>query len=476
MDLRDFISQLKKYNELKRINGADWKLEIGTITELSDEKNGPALLFDNIKDYPSGYRVITNATSSTRRMALAFGLPADVSNIELVRQIKDELKNLNIIPPITVKSGPIFENIQQDHEVNLLQFPTPLWHEEDGGRYLGTGDMVITRDLSGKWINVGTYRVQLHDRDTLGLYISPGHHGRLMREGYWSQGKACPVAVVFGAHPLIWISSFMAFPWGAQEFDICGGLLKRPLDVIIGAYTGLPIPASSEIVIEGDCPPPDIESRSEGPFGEWSGYYASGARHEPVIKVKRITYRNDPIIYGAAPLKPPSSGTGSYIIRAANIWQEIDKLGVPGIKGVYFLRAGGSRLLCAIAIKQMYSGHTTQVGMAAMSGPEGACLGRYVIIVDEDIDPSDTEDVLWALTTRCDPATSMDIITGCWATPLDPTISSEKRSRGDITNTRVLMNACRPFHDFKDFPPVSRASNKLRATTFDKWKDVLQEN
>ncbi|MDP2720089.1 MAG: UbiD family decarboxylase [Dehalococcoidia bacterium] len=473
MDLRLFIDKLEKLEELVLVKGADWNLEIGTLTELFDENQDKALLFDEIKGYPRGFRVLTNAIATPKRLAATFGFPDDISKIELVRRLKTFFLELKPIPPVHVKSGPVMENIFRDEEVDLLKFPTPLWHELDGGRYLGTGDMVIMRDPEGKWVNTGTYRVQLHDRDTLGLYISPGHQGRLIREAYWAQGKPCPVAIVFGAHPLVWMPSFLAFPWGTEEFTIAGALLGEPLQLITGEYTGLPIPAYAEIAIEGEVLPPEVEMREEGPFGEWPGYYGSGERKEPVVKVKRIMHRNDPIIMGSPPLKPPSSGNCSYIMRAGNIWYELEKLGIPGIKGVWNMRAGGSRFLNVIAIEQKYAGHAKQVGMAAMSGAEGAYHGRFVIVVDDDIDPTDDNDVLWAVATRCDPATSIEIIHQCWSTPLDPTIPPERKAKGDFTNSRAIILATRPFYWRKEFPKVNKASKELRETTLKKYASLF---
>lgn len=474
MDLRLFLDQLESFEELRTVKGADWNLEIGAITELSDEKNGPALLFDGIKDYPFGYRVTSNLISTLRRLAIALGFPLTVSNIELVRLIKDKFKSLASIPSVYVQSGPIVENVYEKSEVDLFRFPTPKWHEHDGGRYPGTADIVIMKDPKVGWVNAGTYRVQLHDGDTLGMYISRGHHGRLIAENYWADGKSCPVAVVFGAHPLVWIPCMMAFPWGTEEFDIAGGLLGQPLPLIRGEYTGLPIPAHAEIAIEGECPPPTVESRPEGPFGEWPGYYGSGTRNEMVIKVKRVMHRNDPIMVGAPPLKPPACGTPSYIMRAGNIWNELERMGIPGIKGVWNMRAGGARFLNVISIEQKYAGHAKQVAMAAISGPEGAYMGRFTIVVDDDIDPTNDDDVLWAVATRCDPATSIDIIHDCWSAELDPTISREQKARGDLTNSRAIIVACRPFHWKEDFPMVNRVSDELRYVTLKKWPDLFK--
>ncbi len=473
MDLRPFLDHLYQLKELQKVDGADWNLEIGAITELSDERKGPALLFDRIKGYPQGYRVVSNLTASPRRLAIAFGFPTDISNVELVRRVKDKFKDMEPVPPVNVSDGPILENVFKGEDVDLLKFPAPMWHEHDGGRYLGTGDMVIMKDPKGGWVNIGTYRVQLHDRNTLGLYISPGHQGNIIRQSYWAQGKPCPVAIAFGAHPLVWMPSFLGFPWGTSEYGIAGGLLGEPLKVITGDYTGLPIPAHAEIVVEGECASPQVESRKEGPFGEWPGYYGSGERAEPVVKVKRLMYRNDPIINGAPPLRPPASGTATYVMRAANVWSELERLGIPGIKGVWYMRSGGSFLLAVISIEQKYAGHAKQVALASMSGVEGAYLGRFCIVVDDDIDPSNDEDVLWAMATRCDPATSIDIITGTWSSYVDPLIPPERKARGELTNSRAAVIACRPYYWRKEFPRVNRAGDELRGRILKKWQHLF---
>ncbi len=472
MDLRVFLKQLQASRQLKVVEGADWDLEIGSITELSDEGCGPALLFDHIKDYPAGYRVASNLITAPSRLATALGFSPDISRIELARQTKDRFRQLTAVPPVYVETGPLLENVYEGGKVDLLKLPVPRWHDQDGGRYLGTADMVIMREPNGNWVNVGTYRVQVHDRNTLGLYISGGHHGRIIRETYWAQGKPCPVAVVFGEHPLVWLPCCMAMPWGTEEYSVIGGLLGKPLPLIRGEATGLPIPAYGEIAIEGVCPPPEIESHEEGPFGEWTGYYGTGEHREPVIKVTRLMHRNDPIITGGPPLKPPANGSVDYAIRAGNIWHELEKLGIPGIKGVWNMRAGGSRYLIVVSIEQKYAGHAKQVGMAVTSGGEGAYHGRFVIVVDEDIDPTNDEDVLWALATRCDPATGIEIVHDCWSTPADPTMPPDKRARGEFTNSRAIMLAVRPYHWRKEFPKVNRASDELRARTLKKWPQL----
>ncbi len=185
-------------------------------------------------------------------------------------------------------------------------------------------------------------------------------------------------------------------------------------------------------------------------------------------------YRHDPIIVGAPPLKPPALDNCTHIFNAANVWKDLETQGIPGIKGSWIMKAGGSRYLRVISVSQRYAGHAKQAGIAAMTGAEGAFHGRFVIVVDEDIDPSNEQDVLWAIATRCDPATSIEIIHDWWATPLDPLLPPEKRASGNLTTSRAVIMACRPFHWMKDFPKVNKVSDGLREQMVKKWSDLLK--
>jgi 4-hydroxy-3-polyprenylbenzoate decarboxylase len=354
-----------------------------------------------------------------------------------------------------------------------LKFPTPRWHEEDGGRYIGTGCMVIMEDPDGEWVNAGTYRVCVHDKNTLGIWISPGKHGRLIREKYWSQGKPCPVVISFGQDPILARVASWYEAWGVSELEIAGWLFGEPVKVIRGKETGLPIPATSELAVEGFIVPPSEDSRAEGPFGEWTGYYASSTRPEPVVRVERIYHRNNPILCCARPGRPPSDySLAKCFVKSALIWDQVEKAGVPDVRGVWCHEAGGGRLLNIISIKQRYPGHAKQAAVVASQVHAGAYLGRYVIVVDEDIDPTSTFDVLWAVSTRSDPAESIDIIRRCWSGPLDPRIQPGKKG----FNSRAIIDACRPFEWMKDFPPVAESSPELKKKVYDKWRKVLRGN
>lgn len=176
---------------------------------------------------------------------------------------------------------------------------------------------------------------------------------------------------------------------------------------------------------------------------------------------------------GVPPLKPPATSGGAHMVRAAQLWDELERLGIRDVQGVWKLRGGGERYWNVVSIHQQYAGHATQTALAAMSGPDSSQTVKFVVVVDEDIDPSNTDEVLWAISTRCDPASNIDIIRHGWTTGVDPSVSPEQRARGEFTNSRAIIIACKPFEWRDQFPPVNRASNELREKVRSKWSRTL---
>lgn len=474
-DVRDYIKVLEKANWLKKVEGADWNGEIGAVCELNSERNGPALLFDRVKGYPEGYRILTNFIFKPKKVQrLAFGIPDTMTDVDIIREWKDKLQQFKPLPPVKVKSGPILENVFTGGDIDLFKFPTPKWHPLDGGRYIGTGDASINRDPDTGFVNVGTYRVMIHEKNMVSYYQSPGTHGGIIREKYWSKGQDCPVVICFGQDPMVFAASTMQLPWGVSELDFTGYLKGRPVEVIEDDVTGLPIPATAEIAIAGFAPPPEKESRKEGPFGEWTGYYASESIGRPIIHVKKLYHRNNPIMLGAPLNKAESAWYEIPIHYAPFIWDRLLAIGMPGIQGVWSY-GRGNRTIAVISIKQSYLGHAQAVGAIASAVAKGAAMsGKYTIVVDDDIDPSNWDEVAWALSTRVDPDTAIDILRGHLNTPLDPAVSPEKRSRGDFTMGRVLINACRPYHWMKEYPPVITATPEMRKQVQAKFGHLFQ--
>lgn len=475
-DLRTFIERCRELGEVQDIRGADWNQEIGALTEAAAEllPNPPLMLFDDIKGYPSGYRVAALNLGTHRRVAAALDLPVDLSKLELLRlaAAKMTAAQERPLPPREVSDGPVMQNVCEGDAIDLWKFPVPLYHASDGGRYIGTGDSLINRDPESGYVNMGTYRQQVHDRNVLGLWISPGQQGRQILQRYWSQGKSCPVVATYGSDPQTFMISYSQLPWGKSELDVVGGLRERPLDVVRGPLTGLPIPANAEVAIEGEVPPPEVDAREEGPFGEWPGYYSGGTRGtgelQPVIHVKALYHRDNPILVNMAPLWTGASGVG-LDLKAALLWDQLERSGIQDIAGVWL----HSRYLVVVAIRQRYGGHAQQVGMGVLSCGAVARNGRHVVIVDDDIDPSNINEVLWALQTRVDPESDIETFGGYWSTPLDPRMPPSKREARDYTNGRAVFYAVRPFSWKEKFPQVSRSPREIRQAVVEKYRSVL---
>jgi len=467
VDLRDWIAEVDALGELSRIEGCDWNLEMGALAEVAGRgQDASALLFDNIKGYPPGRRVLVGMVESLKRAALTTNLPTDITRNEFIAAWKERLNKPALIPPEYVEESPLFENVFTGKDIDVLSLPVPKWHEQDGGRYIGTAHVVMTQDPDEGWVNMGVYRTMVHERDRLAVYISPGKHGRIHRQKSFDRDKPLKVAITFGQDPLLFLLASRQIPWGEEELDYAGGIKGTPVQVIRGEFTGLPIPAMAEIAIEGEIMPG--ESRMEGPFGEWTGYYASGSREEPVVHVKSLMYRNDPILTGFPPYRPlPGADNCTALVRAAFIWDSMEKAGVPDVTGVACYQ---NRFLTVVSIKQRYPGHAKQAAVIASQNHTGAYLGRFVVVVDDDIDVADLDDVLWALCTRCNPADSIDILRRTWSGPLDPIVPREEKG----LNSRAIIDACRPFEWAKDFPPVSGASNELKEKVLEKYGQYLK--
>lgn len=468
--MREWLERVDSIGELRRVSGATWQEDIGRIAEMLTHTDGaPAVLFDEIPGYPNGYRVLVNSNGERCRLAITLGLDPNISTEGLMDWFENRMDAMEPQPLHYVDSGPVMENIDDGDDVDVLKFPSPFWHKEDGGRYIGTGCVDITKDPDSDWVNAGTYRVMVHDEKRVGLYISPGKHGRIHRDKYFARGEPLPVVIVVGGDPVFFVASSLEISPGVNEMEWVGGLRGEPIDVVRGKHTGLPIPAHAEIVLEGFAYPNN--KLMEGPFGEWTGYYASGSREEPVVDVKAVYYRNDPIMLGAPPNKPPYEAHRYRIyLRSALLRREIRLAGVPDVTAAWCHGVGGCRLLNVVAIKQRYPGHARQAAHVAAMCRSGAYLGRIVIVVDDDIDVTDLDEVMWAVCTRSDPERSLDIIKRAWSGPLDPAIHPDLKGH----NSRLLIDACIPYEWRDKFPMAIGPDPAYKRETRDKWGWILR--
>ena len=475
MDLRNFIDQIETKEELKRLNGLHWDKEMGAFMEIvyrtATPGTAPALLFDRIPGYPEGYRCLYGMLASPRRLGLTMGLDIkeNPTRLSLLQEFRQRSSNIAPIPPRDVDNGPILENVDSGAEIDLEKFPVPIHHELDGGRYIGTADAVITRDPDEGWVNLGTYRVQMVSKSQVTCYISPNKDGRRQVDKYLARREVCPIVIVAGLDPVLWLVSRYQVPWGVGELDYAGGIVGEPIEVIKGDYTGLPFPAQAEIVLEGELSP--TEKVLEGPFGEWPGYYAGASKEQPVIDVKRVYYRNNPILTCAASQRPPHAHLFERsFIRSAGLWDMLERAGCPGIKGVWVHEAGSGRTFNAISIRQEFYGHSRQAGLIASQVPPAGYANRFTIVVDDDIDPSNLYEVIWAMGTRCDPQQDIDILRKNWSSRLDPLVFGDQ-----LYNSRAIIDACIPYEHRDDFPKVVQTSAEYRQVMMDKFGDLLRD-
>lgn len=468
-NLREWLQQAEQMGELVDVDGASWEEEIGLFTDiLQHDDTAPAVMFDNIPGYPKGFRVLCNSFGGQRKNTI-LGFPTELDKVELSEAFLTEYREIvdKAIPYEIVEDGPVMENVLTGDDIDLYRFPTPIWHHGDGGRYIGTGCFNVTRDPEEDWINLGTYRVMIQSKNSLGFYISPGKHGRLHRDKYMARGEPMPVCLVIGADPFTFLTACNSLPYGVCEYDVSGAYRGRPLKVMTNPeITGLPFPADAEIVIEGFVHPGN--TKDEGPFGEWTGFFGSKVNDAPVIDVKAIYHRNDPILMGCPPQRPPGENSRyRAIMRSALLREEIQNAGVPDVQRVWCHEVGGSRMFIAVSVTTRYPGHSTQVGQIASQCGSGAYAGKYVVVVDDDVDPANLDEVIWAMALISDPATSIDIITGARSTPLDPSIPPWQKAQKNYTNSRAIIDACRPFPWKDQYPivngPTAEATARVRA-------------
>src|SRR3981189_301990 len=242
--VREFVARAEQQGELLRIKGADWDLEIGTLGEIVNHARPepPALLFEDVPGYPKGMRLLSGATNSSKRLAITLGLPGPNCPPDVVRSYRDAMKSPQPLPPRVVTKGAVLENVDRDDKIDLYKFPVPRLHELDGGRYIGTDDLVIMRDPEENWINAATYRAMVQDKDRVSLWMSPGKHGRQIREKYFRAGNPCPVLISCGHDPLLFLAGGNELKFGLSWFGSAAGHRGAPYDVVLSEGHGLPMP------------------------------------------------------------------------------------------------------------------------------------------------------------------------------------------------------------------------------------------
>ena len=475
-DLREWITRVESMGELVRVKQpVDCNEEMSAIAYLvAKQSPSPAILFERTKSYetsPIGATLLWNILGpSLRRIALTLEESPDTLTVELIRRVKEKLKQRKPPREVARNQAPFYENSRTGNEVDLLELPIPKHWPLDGGHYAGTADAVITRDPDSGYLNVGTYRMMLQGKNQVGLYLSPGKDARLHITRAWQKDQPIQVGAAWGIDPLFMVIGSQTFPKNVSEYEFAGGIKGRPIPVVRGMTTDLLLPASAEFVVEGVIRPNSV--KKEGPFGEFPGYYGRPEAGCPLVEVTAVHYRSSPILTNALMADYPSNEQSGFfsIIRSARIWDDLEKLGIPGIQGVYsHPAAAGGFGMTVLSLEQRYAGHAAQALALAAQVPGGAYYTKWIIAVDEDVDPTDINQVIWAMSSRCNPVDDIDLLRNTWSTWLDPTQNPpEKRPYG----SKALINACKEHR----YLPVFSKRTTLRREIYDqvasRWREL----
>ena len=430
-DIRAFIELLEERGQLRRIvEEVDWNLEVGAISRRACELRAPALLFEHVKDYPDR-PILANPLATMGRLALAMGMDEGAGVLDIIEEYIRRMQRP--IKPVEVQGGPCKEEVHLGEEADVLEFPAPLIHQGDGGRYLGTWHLIAVKDPDSGWVNWGMYRMMVLDRHRLGGIFVPTQHGPFLYfQKYEPRGVPMPFAVAIGTDPLCALVACNPFEYGVNEVDVAGGFRGAPVELVRCETVDLYVPAASEIVIEGEVLPGEREP--EGPFGEYTGYMAGGRAPRPVYRVKAITHRRRPILTMSNMGMPlDDSDVMNSVGFSAAITLELRRKGFP-LRAPALVVPECSLHLVAVSTAVPYAGIARQIAQAIWSDKCGQYV-PYVIVCDGDVDISSRDAILHALATRCHPVNGIEVTRRTTGNPLTPFYTPEERRH-------VIGHAC----------------------------------
>jgi 2,5-furandicarboxylate decarboxylase 1 len=407
-DLRSFLTRLKKeYPEeivvIEERVDADY--EMTAIIKAFEKKSNPAVIFSDVRG--SRFPVVVNVLGSRKRMALATG----ASLHELYETWNRKIENL--VKPRIVQSGTLKEEILIGDQVDVTKLPIHRYFQEDGGKYIANALMVV-KDPGTGIRNLSFSRTQLVDKVTLRNSMHSRGHQWMIYGKAERMNKNLEVAIIIGAHPVVLLAAGTRFvPLELDEFEIAGALLGKPIDLVRCETVDLEVPANAEIVIEGEILAHARED--EGPFGEYTGY-ASGRSTRNVIKVKAITHRKD------AYYEDLTAGNSSEhlllmgVPKQAIVFQRMKQV-IPNVRQMNWPVAGVN-LLCFIQLAEPIEDGAPNLAGTLLLGLDSYV--KIVVVVDEDINVFDEKEVLWALSTRMDPSTDLNLLKDVFCNRLDP--------------------------------------------------------
>ena len=429
-DLRDFISGLEKQGELKRITAEiDPYLEMTEICDRVLRAGGPAILFENPKG--SNVPVLANLFGTPKRVAMGMGedsvealrevgkLLAFLKEPEPPKGMKDAWEKLPIfrqvmnMGPKVVKKAACQETIIEGDDVDLSQYPIQHCWPEDAAPLITWG-LVVTKGPHKTRQNLGIYRQQVIGKNRVIMrWLS--HRGGALDFKEWQQthpGEPFPVAVVLGCDPATILGAVTPVPDTLSEYAFAGLLRGSKIELVSCIGNDLQVPANAEIILEGVIHPDDMAP--EGPYGDHTGYY-NEVDNFPVFTVERITQRKQPIYHSTYTGRPPDE-PAVLGVALNEVFVPILQKQFPEITDFYLPPEGCSYRMAVVSMKKQYAGHAKRVMMGVWSFLRQFMYTKFVIVVDDDVNVRDWQDVIWAITTRMDPARDTVLVEN---TPID---------------------------------------------------------
>ncbi|MDD5329045.1 MAG: 4-hydroxy-3-polyprenylbenzoate decarboxylase [Sulfuricella sp.] len=429
-DLRDFITQLEKRGELKHIAAAvDPHLEMTEICDRVLRAGGPAVLFENPKGH--GIPVLANLFGTPRRVAMGMGedsvealrevgkLLAFLKEPEPPKGLKDAwdkfplFKQVLNMAPKELSSAPCQEVVWEGADVDLARLPIQTCWPGDVAPLITWG-LTITRGPLKKRQNLGIYRQQVIGRNKV-IMRWLAHRGGALDFRDFQQanpGQPFPVAVALGADPATILGAVTPVPDSLSEYQFAGLLRGSKTEVAKALGSDLQVPASAEIVLEGAIHPG--ETALEGPYGDHTGYYNEQAEF-PVFTIERITMRKNPIYHSTYTGKPPDE-PAILGVALNEVFVPLLQKQFPEITDFYLPPEGCSYRLAVVSIKKQYAGHAKRVMFGIWSFLRQFMYTKFIVVTDDDVDIRDWKEVVWAMTTRMDPARDTLLVEN---TPID---------------------------------------------------------
>ncbi len=433
-DLRDFLIRLESEGQLLRV-----EKEVLPEPDISAAAyaagkipNGPAVLFEKIRGYDRK-KVAMNVHGSWRNYALMLDLPIDTPLQQLFHELVKRSERYPLSSKV-VDRAPLKETILTKN-INIFEIlPVFRVNDYDGGPYLSKAVVVSQDPEEPKNQNLGIYRLQVKDKDRLGIQTSPQHDIAVNLRKAEELNQPLPVAIAIGNDPAIALAAGMPLQYEEDEYEMAGALRGEPAEIIRAETVDLMVPAGAEVVLEGEIVP--RKRTIEGPFGEYPGFY-SATMKQAEIRIKAITLRKDPIVFENLYIGKPWSEHDYLIgpITSATLYRQLKAM-APEVVSVNAMYCHGYGTI--VSTKSRIAGYAKIIAAKLLATPHGLVYPKLIVIVDEDIDPFNLNEVMWALVTRFRPDRDLILIPNAPGSTLDPT------GHPPGLTTRMILDATKP--------------------------------